>query len=496
MATDALYASDFGDAVSLSEILDKIDAEKPTGACLLKTLCIDRNVNLIKDTTVGNHVLLAFSRSGVFTLGDYQLVLRCPIRAGSWRIFDCNGKGTVRFENYNYDQHGNISPCTGLPDKVYPQWWGVYFSAGVDSSYYADKTSAAIQSALDSIADPGGVVFLPSGHYRINQTLVLPQKVSLIGECHQSTIIYQTANSDGIRVKDDKGWSNHLENFTLLNTLAEKVQVPAPSPATEQQQGKIAKQEVFSIKNDKAAIALPAGGLRIRSVSVSQFKYGLSVVNTGYPQMVGMLYVENLAVSYCTYGVYIQGGTVDTTFNNSQILGCVEGIHVDEPANVSNPPTMVNMTNTIIEMVKDYGIYIGRAQSVRVDGCYFEGIGHYYGYFGSGTAIYIPDNPNSPDKSCLYGGNKTYGGGSGVDIGINHFWTCKKQIEVGKNVSHLVSVRGRGRQASGPPMNTEGLRWFVGDTINNSKPQAGQPMGWICIAEGSPGTWRPFGQIG
>jgi len=38
--------------------------------------------------------------------------------------------------------------------------------------------------------------------------------------------------------------------------------------------------------------------------------------------------------------------------------------------------------------------------------------------------------------------------------------------------------------------------WTQGDQVRNIGPTAiGQPIGWVCIADGTPGTWRPFGVI-
>lgn len=32
----------------------------------------------------------------------------------------------------------------------------------------------------------------------------------------------------------------------------------------------------------------------------------------------------------------------------------------------------------------------------------------------------------------------------------------------------------------------------VGDMVYNEAPGGGRPVGWICTASGTPGTWRPF----
>lgn len=48
-------------------------------------------------------------------------------------------------------------------------------------------------------------------------------------------------------------------------------------------------------------------------------------------------------------------------------------------------------------------------------------------------------------------------------------------------------LRGTGAPASGT--------WSTGDVVVNESPSSGNPYGWICVAGGSPGTWKPFGRI-
>jgi hypothetical protein len=40
------------------------------------------------------------------------------------------------------------------------------------------------------------------------------------------------------------------------------------------------------------------------------------------------------------------------------------------------------------------------------------------------------------------------------------------------------------------------VSYYIGDIVYNSAPAAGQPVGWLCTANGAPGTWLPFGQVG
>lgn len=48
--------------------------------------------------------------------------------------------------------------------------------------------------------------------------------------------------------------------------------------------------------------------------------------------------------------------------------------------------------------------------------------------------------------------------------------------------------------ASGDSIPTEG-RWDTGSVVWNDKPEVNLPVGWVCIKGGTPGSWRPFGQI-
>ena len=43
-----------------------------------------------------------------------------------------------------------------------------------------------------------------------------------------------------------------------------------------------------------------------------------------------------------------------------------------------------------------------------------------------------------------------------------------------------------------PP--TEGT-WEVGDKVWHSAPSPDGHVGWVCVAGGSPGTWKEFGRI-
>ena len=48
------------------------------------------------------------------------------------------------------------------------------------------------------------------------------------------------------------------------------------------------------------------------------------------------------------------------------------------------------------------------------------------------------------------------------------------------------------RKMSAPPTNST---YYVGDKVYNSAPASGSYIGWVCVAGGTPGTWKGFGLI-
>lgn len=46
-----------------------------------------------------------------------------------------------------------------------------------------------------------------------------------------------------------------------------------------------------------------------------------------------------------------------------------------------------------------------------------------------------------------------------------------------------------------PPSSASDGSYEVGDIVWNTAPTAGGYIGWVCVAAGSPGTWKGFGAI-
>ena len=91
--------------------------------------------------------------------------------------------------------------------------------------------------------------------------------------------------------------------------------------------------------------------------------------------------------------------------------------------------------------------------------------------------IAIGTEDGKPVKINLYGN---------VGVGVKH---PSESLHVAGNIKFQDKVFSSG---SGVPK--EG-RWDTGSIVWNDQPEVNQPIGWVCIKSGQPGSWRPFGSI-
>lgn len=73
-----------------------------------------------------------------------------------------------------------------------------------------------------------------------------------------------------------------------------------------------------------------------------------------------------------------------------------------------------------------------------------------------------------------------------VGVGVKN---PREQLEVAGNVRFGDKLFANGEGAP-----TEG-NYKIGDIVWNIEPKANSYIGWVCIASGTPGTWKPFGLI-
>lgn len=75
-----------------------------------------------------------------------------------------------------------------------------------------------------------------------------------------------------------------------------------------------------------------------------------------------------------------------------------------------------------------------------------------------------------------------------LGVGVNN-------VPEGMSLSVSEGIQLQGRKIfNSDNIPTEG-NYRLGDIAYNTKPQPTGYVGWVCVIEGSPGVWRPFGQI-
>lgn len=102
----------------------------------------------------------------------------------------------------------------------------------------------------------------------------------------------------------------------------------------------------------------------------------------------------------------------------------------------------------------------------------------------------VPDNSNGDARIAPAGNARLrLGGQDEVALTISN-----RGVQLPLSYSQGDETRTYSRTvALGPP---ERGKHGVGDIVFNSEPADGRPLGWVCVAAGAPGIWRPFAQIG
>ena len=118
-------------------------------------------------------------------------------------------------------------------------------------------------------------------------------------------------------------------------------------------------------------------------------------------------------------------------------------------------------------------------------------------YVGTHTHVaFAIGTDDTARLTCKANGDVVVGTESGKPVNLNVFG----QLGVGvKYPQESLHVDGNIKFAertfsSGEQVPREG-RWDTGSIVWNEKPNINQPVGWVCVRGGKPGTWRPFGII-
>lgn len=147
------------------------------------TLTVSQQINITSNQTVASNITLKVLPGGSFNISaGATLTINGPFVADFYQVF--SGSGDVRFGN-------------GYIREVYPQWWGAVGDGSTDCT-------TAIQAAIDSLStfttglpmreSCGGKIFIPTGQYKITDTISSYSSITVEGAGAWSTeiLVYGT----------------------------------------------------------------------------------------------------------------------------------------------------------------------------------------------------------------------------------------------------------------------------------------------------------------
>ena len=167
-------------------------------------------------------------------------------------------------------------------------------------------------------------------------------------------------------------------------------------------------------------------------------------------------------------------------------VGVLKNLRVDKTLFASNKRVGINTEAPSAEFSVNVGGYevITRMQDRNA-------------YVGTYSPVpFAIGTDDTPRILCRSNGDIVVGNEDGRPIKMN----VHGKLGVGvKNPQESLHVNGNIKfgdkvftSGSGSPK--EG-RWDTGSIVWNQTPEINQPVGWICIKSGSPGSWNPFGRI-
>lgn len=368
--------------------------------------------------------------------------------------------------------------------------------------------ATAIQNTIDALAANGGAAYMPAGTYRITATIQLKEGVSLIGEETQNNTV-----AKGTRLK--------YEGTGIA------IQCYAPGdPGT----GGVATFSNIIIKGlfleevgSAAQIGIDLQGFRwcrIESVSIYGFNIGLHTYHNYYSTYRHLLFTQ-----FRTYAIYSENQDNNTKWEKIKVSSAAS-TGVLHAARFSYAYD-ISMTDFSCETNTNHALYLEHCRGARVSGYYYEATadnlvsailitackgvsiaggafqGHakaLRGIFGSGS-----------DDVMIFG--NWFNGFTGAAI-VNGFITQgdnKNFLQVNNSIDEIDGDYDRilaAGQGGGELIGFRHIEWCMyeaapgtgdwkkGDIIWRKSADKGQPIGFICIETGTPGTWVPFGQIG
>lgn len=435
-----------------------------------------------------------------------------------------NGDGGQGIFTYNSgsaatDNGGTvIQPTTGTGRWIriqYSQLNVLFFGAKKDG--VTDDTTA-IQASINAAAVYGPLeVIIPPGNYATSSTITVSSGVNISGAGSGSIITYSGSGS-ALLLSGNNFTS--LKNFLINTTATGANGIEAGNACRQCEFSNLGISGDPSASNTGIGLYLNAGtgfsgGLNLKNIYVTGYKYGVKMVGT------------NLSTGTWTtvdaVGVWLAG-------RSAGVIAGSSGIYMD---------ALTNGVGTVFRggTIESYDVAINHLNGGSGGSffCDLEGNNSNYSVsatfngeiIGAAGETYYSQWTNGPaliwSKAKMQGGDSpiaeniypqywvTYEGSS--DFRSIKYYRGASLIGGGTPELKCEIAMGEGSGESNPKNNYikfggNGGRkmawstvapadgnWSVGDIVFNSVPSVGAPKGWVCTVAGTPGTWVSQGNL-
>ena len=385
--------------------------------------------------------------------------------------------------NYNQGGTGAVARTTAskLQESVSVKDFGAVGDGVTDDT-------AAIQAFFNASKNKRG--FLNAGKYKINTSITLDttQSYFIEGDGYDdnavlASVIYNSGSSYGLYINGTGQVTDNLlkmENFAITGNAL----------------------------SDSGIYAIEVPGLRINNVLSANNGNGHGF---RFRKCYNSSYIGLVATNNAFHGIFLdlQGNTIrfsSCISNANGTAGAYAGFSIVGGAGTENLGVTLSSCDAT---ANPYGVVVQYTNSITITGCYSEG--------NTIANIYA----DSTAKNVTFTGNYQQDGVSqfvqcgNLVIEGNTFYkntiTTNLNITGPNNVSRTGLRIGRNQYLNGAtkvfsnyavePNTNYGVgapasgTYEVGDTVINSSPSIGLPIGWICTVAGAPGTWLNFGQL-
>jgi len=444
---------------------------------------------------------------------------------------------------------------------------------GADPTGVADSTGA-IQDAIDYVGSTGGgVVYFPTGDYKISTVYIQHQRVTLLGQ-GDSSIIINSLTDNGI----EAGLPGTILSFIVIDGLRfDRATKSTNGAAVKMINTGYSTVKNCNFKNSRFGVEVKThnDSLTIQNNTFLEGTYfGVLENNTNETWANDLTirgnffwHVEEAAVYMSADGVGVAsvGDTYieDNVIVGSPAFGALQtqyGIKIEGAGSYN---TNISINRNTFEGIALQTVYLTGLNRCRIEGNYFSGTGvndvglYWDGGIGNSIIsgnIFVGYNNNAA-KFLSTGGitvtgnhftsNVTLAGNiaeleftncSDVQVTGNYFYSSSSQYAIeflqAAGTSNNLTVVGNSfakfagntnylfdiswfafaskrifannlgndftsGAGTATPSAGNAAQWYAGDTIRNTAPSvlgtAGSRYvisGWICTAQGDPGTWN------